>query len=401
MDKKETPMMKKESVLKSAEHFDEICFHSHMMMDALAKHLLGLAPYGMTDIGEVLEVYCHLEDDNEEIWLKEWSKLGYRLMEEAEKKEAERHMESAVSLYLRASTYLRAALICYSTPENPEIIAICNHSSQCYEKYLKISCYPGTYVEIPYEDTFLPGHFYWSDVADAKAPLMILMPGRDTWAEDTRWMYEPLLKRGIHCLVFDGPGQGTALRIQGLPFRPDWENVVTPVIDFAVKNYDFIDENRIGAMGFSFGAFLLPRACAFEKRIKLCIIDPGNIAWGAHFADIFEKVLSVPKALRPPMMEGMMKDYAWKHGVSIEHIVEELRKYDNTDILSQITCETLVLDGTAEINKGEAQVFYDALTNCKKELKVFDEISTSQCHAQMGGYVPAAEFICDWITDRL
>lgn len=394
-------MSRKKSAIGSTAHFDEICFHSHIMMDALAKHLLGLAPYGMTDIGEVLETYCSLKGSDEEIWLEQWAKLGEKLMEEAEAKRRENHPESASAIYLRASTYFRTALMCYSDVNNPRMITLCDCSHICYENYLELSGYPGTYLKIPYENTFLPGHFYKSPGMTGKAPLMILVPGRDTWAEDTRWMYDGLLKRGIHCLVFDGPGQGYALRLQKMPFRPDWEKVMTPVIDHAVSEIDCIDPGRIGAMGMSFGAFLLPRACAFEKRIKLCIVDPGNINWGGHFADIFSRTMKIPAPLRPKMVSGMMNDYAWKHGVGGDQVTEELRKYDNTDIVDKITCETLVLDGTAEINKGQAAVFYDALKNCRKEYKLFDRTSTSQCHAQMGGYLPASEYICDWVKDHL
>ena len=42
------------------------------------------------------------------------------------------------------------------------------------------------------------------------------------------------VERGWHALIFDGPGQGAALYDQGLPFRPDWEAVITPVVDFAL-----------------------------------------------------------------------------------------------------------------------------------------------------------------------
>ena len=35
-------------------------------------------------------------------------------------------------------------------------------------------------------------------------------------------------------LAFDGPGQGGALRQKGLVFRPDWEAVISPVIDYAL-----------------------------------------------------------------------------------------------------------------------------------------------------------------------
>ena len=35
----------------------------------------------------------------------------------------------------------------------------------------------------------------------------------------------------MHCVTFEGPGQGAVIREQQLPFRPDWEAVVTPVVD--------------------------------------------------------------------------------------------------------------------------------------------------------------------------
>ena len=42
------------------------------------------------------------------------------------------------------------------------------------------------------------------------------------------------LARGYNCLIFEGPGQGELIREQRIPFRPDWEKVVTPVVDFAL-----------------------------------------------------------------------------------------------------------------------------------------------------------------------
>ena len=46
------------------------------------------------------------------------------------------------------------------------------------------------------------------------------------------------LERGYNVLVFDGPGQGGALVVQKLPMRPDWENVVTPVVDYLFRRRD-------------------------------------------------------------------------------------------------------------------------------------------------------------------
>lgn len=393
--------MAKRKIVKKGNHWDSIKFSSNIMMDALAKHLLGLAPYKMTDVGEVLETYCQLKDTQEETWLETWGKIASQLTIAAKQKLAAQDDVSASALFLRASTYWRTALMCFSNSKDKRMVTFCQHSHDCYEQYLQLSGYPGEFVKIPYENSFLPGHFYRSPVAQSDAPLMILTPGRDTWAEDTRWIYDGLLQRGIHCLVFDGPGQGYTLRQQGLPFRPDWENVLTPVINFAIANLAGIDAQRIGALGVSFGGFLLPRACAFEPRVKVAVCDPGNLNWGGHFADIFAKAMRIPTIFRPKAIDGMMTDYAWKHGVSRKQVISELRRYDNRNIIDRVTCETLVLDGTAEINQGESQKFFDALPEGHKYYHLFDEASTAQSHAQMGGYSQAAEFLCDWLVHHL
>lgn len=41
--------------------------------------------------------------------------------------------------------------------------------------------------------------------------------------------------RGYNRLTFDGRGQGAALWQQKMPFRPDWEKVFTPVVDYALS----------------------------------------------------------------------------------------------------------------------------------------------------------------------
>ena len=57
--------------------------------------------------------------------------------------------------------------------------------------------------------------------------------------------------------------------------RPDWEKVVTPVIDYALTRPE-IDPERIVLVGWSLGGFLAPRAAAFEHRIAALIADPGQ-----------------------------------------------------------------------------------------------------------------------------
>lgn len=393
--------MKIKSNLEPKSHFSDFHMSTQVMQDALGKHLLGLAPYGMTDIGEVFESYCQLPDSSEEAWINKWGNLAKKLEQQADDKLKAGFKVSAGELYLRSSTYYRTALICFGNLDDERVKIFTKKAMENYDKSLKLQHYPGKAIKIPYENTTLPGHLYISPVAKNKAPIMILIPGRDTWADDTRWLFDSLLKRGIHCLTFDGPGQASVLRLQNIPFRPDFEHVIKPVIDYIEENVPESDINRIGALGISFGAFLLPRACAFDKRIKICITDPGNIAWGTHFADIFTKALKIPKMLRPAALDDLMTDYAYKHGVDKKNVISELRKYDNSKILDKITCKVLVLDGEAEITPGQARKFYDSLKNCDKKFHLFSTASTAEHHSQMGGYQVGAEYICDWIQEEL
>ena len=82
--------------------------------------------------------------------------------------------------------------------------------------------------------------------------------------------------------------------------------MITPVIDYA-ETLSGIDMNRIGLMGISFGGYLVPRAAAFDKRIKVCIANSGNISWGESIAKAFRTVKKLPKFIRPSMMDSMVQ----------------------------------------------------------------------------------------------
>lgn len=382
------------------EHWSHIRFGGSVMTDALVKHVLGLASFGMSDVGEVFETMCHVDPNSRDSWIVAWSGMAKRLQDRAEAAAVAGHRVSASSAYLRAATYWRVSLMDFDGIDDPRMRSHIVASSECYEKYLELGDYPGEYVEIPYEDTYLPAHVYRSPMADADAPLLICTPGRDTFAEDTRWIYDGALKRGYHALTYDGPGQGSVLRVQGLPFRPDWENVLGPVIDFALANIHGVDPTRIACAGVSFGGFLVPRALTHEKRVKAAVLSPGTLEWCQPFSMVMAMIASMNEDERPPFMNTMIRDYAWKQGVAQEDVSTELLKYDITDTANRIECDMLVLDGTSEVNPGKSQQLFDALA-CSKTYHLFDEDSTAQCHAQMGGYATASEFILDWLDEHV
>jgi len=58
----------------------------------------------------------------------------------------------------------------------------------------------------------------------------------------------PALARGYNALVFDGPGQQSMLFERHVPFRPDWEHVITPVVDILEKRPE-VDAGRVALAG--------------------------------------------------------------------------------------------------------------------------------------------------------
>lgn len=385
----------------SGHPWTETKFNGSIIMDATIKLVLGLSAYGMSQLGEVLDVVSKLKDNDEEVWVSTWSDAGKRLLERAEEAEKSGKLISASSEYLRASTYYRVALFCFAEPEDPRMVEYSHIYKKCFAKYLELSGYPGEVVEIPYEDTALPGYFFKSPVAQDKAPLLVITPGRDTFCEETVWMYDAALKRGIHCLIFDGPGQGAALRLQDLKFRADWENVAGPVIDFGEK-YDCVDPERIGIAGMSMGGLLVVRVAGHDKRVKACVSDPGNVSWGAGIGAVLSQMAKMPEEMRPPQIGNLISDYAWKHGCepTIEAVLDVLAEYDYTADAAGISCNMLVMDGAAEMQPEAAKALYDTL-NCPKAYLFFDEDTCGQLHCQMGAPLTASEYMFDWIVDNL
>ena len=163
---------------------------------------------GMADIGECLDTASRIEANDESSWFGEWLKTADRVRRVAEESLADGHKLSAGETYLRAANYYRAALIHYSYREDPRVLETSRRSVACFEKAITLLSIPAQAVKIPYEGTTLPGYFFRSPVAAEKAPVLIVHQGFDAWPEETGWVWDGAIKRGYHCLLFHGPGQG-------------------------------------------------------------------------------------------------------------------------------------------------------------------------------------------------
>ena len=88
---------------------------------------------------------------------------------------------------------------------------------------------------------------------------MILNNGNDAQNVDRyAWGGAAAIERGWNALIFEGPGQGSVWFERGIPFRPDWEHVITPVVDY-LRARPEVDPERIAAIGWSQGGELIAR----------------------------------------------------------------------------------------------------------------------------------------------
>ena len=284
-------------------------FYRDADWDFEVRNVLGRACHGASDVGETLQVISAVDEGDHEGWFAAWMGLGTRSVSLADSCAAEGHRISAAAAYLRAATYFAVAVNAVDglAPDSRRHGARNRDTTQAsvfrkhraaWDRFVATTAVPVEPVRIPYEDTTLPGYFFSGRAAGTPPralPTLILVNGSDgalsgLWADAGVGAVE----RGYNVLVFDGPGQQSMLFEHGMPFRPDWEAVVTPVVDFVVARAD-VDAARIALYGISQGGFWVPRALAFEHRVAAAIVDPGVVdvsaSWTARVPASLLKLL--------------------------------------------------------------------------------------------------------------
>jgi pimeloyl-ACP methyl ester carboxylesterase len=327
---------------------------------------IGQTYYKGADIGECLSTAYRIKEGDFESWYTEWFKTAKRVHKYADECLAANHKASAREAYLRASNYYRVAEFLLINPEDPRIQTTWGSSKECFSNAGKLFLPPIESIEIPYEGTTLPGYFYCvkdrnNNTTHIPRPTLIAHGGFDSTLEE---LYAsaaaPALERGYNCLTFEGPGQGGVIRKQKIPFRYDWEKVVTPVLDYALTRDQEIDLNQIALMGISMGGYLAARAAAFEDRISACILYNGVYDGYDAFASGFPQSLRLAvengKVDIVNTVLGILSDldanmrFNLKHGMlttgtnSPFELIQGSKKYSVKGIAQKIKCPTLVLE---------------------------------------------------------
>ncbi|MGY2060269.1 alpha/beta hydrolase family protein, partial [Nocardia gipuzkoensis] len=265
--------------------------HSQFWYETLRS--LGHIAYGGADFGEVAVTSERIVAGDYDSWHDEWLRTANRVAARAEASLRAGHRISARDGYLRASNYYRSAeFFLHGNASDPRILHAYDRQVECFHRAAALFTPAIEPVRIPYEDTTLPGYFYRADASGAPRPTLLMFNGFDGSAEEMHFAgAAAAVERGYNVLTFDGPGQPGTRHHQGLTFRPDWEHVVTPVVDYALTRAE-VDPARLALLGQSMSGLLAPRAAAYEPRIAAVIALDGVYDLG----DISTAALPFPRA---------------------------------------------------------------------------------------------------------
>lgn len=380
--------------------------------------ILGIAGTGGCEINECFLTLEKIKPHNEESWIQEWAFLAKRVEETALEALESGQRETARRAYLRASAYFQVAMFSLS-PTDQRMFQYLTRSRELFHCAAPLFTPAIEVLEIPFGHARLPGYFV--STGQPHSPTLLVINGGDSTNEEMVHFIGLLAaQRGWNCLIFEGPGQWSALQMNpGLVMTVEYEKPVKAVVDYLLRRPD-VEPDRIALYGLSLSSMLGARAVAFDKRFCACILNGGpvvdvNQAWEAVRPPWVKKTIpGVWDVLFSLLMKvnaqfaGFVNHFEWSLGVSsLRDVLDAFVPFNIRSLASQIECPTLILEGEGEYAQTDAPSVKLALRfigDIKGPVTVHEfRIATdgwAASHCQIGSPGAASAVIFDWL-DRV
>lgn len=387
-----------------------------------AELALGAAHRGGADPGEVLATIARIPDGDADAWVREWSATAGDAWAAARAALGSGHGVSALAHHRRAATYYATVLhVMARSSDGERTVDVWRRQHACWEHIVDLMPTPGERVAIPYEGTALKAWFFAAPGSrpGEPRPLVVMNNGSDgATSQLALHGGGAAADRGWHWLAFDGPGQQSALFEQELPFRPDWEAVLTPVVDTVAARPD-VDPHRMAVVGVSQAGYWVPRALAFEHRFAAAVADPGVVdvsaSWTrqlpammrAQLADghreAFDREMRLA-ALLDHDLSATLRQRGEPYGVeggSAYDLFRAVLAYQLGDEVHEITTPLLITDPENEqFWPGQSRELHDRIPG-EAELVPFTAREGADGHCEPLAPALREARVFDWLEDRM
>ena len=377
-----------------------------------ALRALSHIPFGGADANEVLVTISRIPQGDDEAWFREWERTAKRLERKAH---GYKDSFSKGRALLRAHNYFRTAEF-FMDPKDPRKVPAFDNSSRVFYGALDALGVPYEIIEIPYGKYKLKAIYYSAGPKAKDKPLVVSCGGYDSTMEEMYFsIAAACLERGYDCLTYEGPGQSSVIRKQGLQFTPEWEKPTTAVLDEFLKQHP--TDQKIVLVGMSLGGYLAPRAAAYEKRINgVVAFDvcydfqeaalmqvPAAVRWLADtgMTGVVDFLINMKAKMTPGVRWGV-NNAKWTMGAqSPSDLLKIFDQYNLRDVSKDITCDVLIVAGDEDhfFPVEQVQKFKDALTNARSvETLVYTRDDGGHEHCQMGAMQSYQEDLFEWIS---
>jgi pimeloyl-ACP methyl ester carboxylesterase len=379
---------------------------------------------GGSDIGPVLGAVKTIKPGDFDSYHGEFYKLANATKAQAEDPENDYDPTNVRDSWFSASHYFRRAdVYIHRNWSNPLIKTVWDEQTAAFDKALAALAIPGKRIQLPSVKRNITVEAIWysaSEDPNAKLPTMIVGNGFDAAQEDSYHYYcASALARGWNCITYEGPGQNTVRRTQDIGFIPDWEHVVTPVVDYLLsEKKQVVDEHRLVLLGNSFGGYLAARAAAFEPRLSAAILVGGvwdlyagyskqlpeeliSIYEAGNHTQFDHEVLSLRDAGKLPTEATWGLDYGlWVFKThSPSKFFDLTKQYRIEHVVHRIDMPVFVGDAEFEnVFKGQARQVKDALGD-KGTFHEF--LGVAGYHCQTGAQQELARTVFAWLNRTL
>lgn len=344
-----------------------------------ARSAIGHAAVGISDAGRVLATLGEIADNDPTSWYDAWRRAGDDHRARAEDARAEGHTETAAAFFLAASeAYDQALAFVDGMPDDSVLLPTFRLHRKCWDDFIASSQGRHLGLDVPYEGDTMPGYLLRPSADGTARPTVVVVNGSDgalsgLWAT----IIAGSLGRGWNVYVFDGPGQQSMLFERDIPFRPDWEAVVTPVLDVLCARPD-VDETGLLAYGISQGGYWLPRALAFEHRFVAAVADGGVVdvsrAWFSSLPPVLRELFrsgnaeafnaALSSGPSDPEQDRVVAFRARPYGAAASpfDLFTKVGAYQLGELVGQITTPLLITDPDGEgFFAGQSQELADGV----------------------------------------